>query len=162
MDRKECEDDELFVLLYPSLRRFAAVVGSRHHDPDDLVQEALARTLATGPLTEIDNPAAYLRRAVSNLAINRGRAEATHRRHMALSLTDVAISDHYPSDLDELRRLSPIDRAVIYLVDVEGRPFAETAAMLGITAAAARLRASRARRRLREILEENNEHNRPT
>jgi len=155
MDRDECEDDELFILLYPSLRRFASVVGSRHDDPDDLVQEALARTLAMGPLKGVDNPAAYLRRAISNLAINRGRAEATHRRHMARSLTDVTVSDQYPSDLDELRRLSPVDRAVVYLADVEGRPFAETAAMLGITVVAARLRASRARRRLREILEEN-------
>lgn len=154
MDRDTCGDDELFVLLYPSLRRFASVVGSRHDDPDDLVQEALARTLAMGPLTDIDNPAAYLRRAISNLAINRGRAETTHRRHMARSFSDSSAGDQYPSDLDELRRLSPVDRAVVYLVDVEGRPFAETAAMLGITVVAARLRASRARRRLREILEE--------
>ena len=39
------DDGALFARLYPGLRRFAAVCGSFDTDPDDLVQEAVARTL---------------------------------------------------------------------------------------------------------------------
>ena len=35
-------------VLYPSLRRFAAVVAPAELEPDDLVHDALTRTLATG------------------------------------------------------------------------------------------------------------------
>ena len=50
-------------------------------------------------------------------------------------------------------RLPPEGRAVLYLVEVEGRPYAEAAELLGITEENARARAARARRRLRLDLE---------
>src|SRR5579871_4146878 len=40
------DDAEVFAAVYPGLRRFAAVVASTTVDPDDLVQEAVARALA--------------------------------------------------------------------------------------------------------------------
>ena len=43
-------ESRIFADLYPSLRRFAAVVGSVDIDPDDLVQDALVRALRRGPL----------------------------------------------------------------------------------------------------------------
>ena len=61
--RDATRDAEVFDALYPALRRFAAVVGGLEVDPDDLVQEAVARALRRGPLGELDNPGAYLRRA---------------------------------------------------------------------------------------------------
>ena len=62
------DDDQLFARLYPSLRRFAAVVAPREIDPDDLLQEATARALRRGPLGRLDHPEAYLRRTMVNLA----------------------------------------------------------------------------------------------
>ncbi len=59
---------ELFKKLYPPLRRFAAVVTPVEVEPDDLLQEAVTRALRRGSLTELDNPGAYLRRAMVNLA----------------------------------------------------------------------------------------------
>ena len=59
-------DAEIFAALYPSLRRYAAVVGALSDNPDDLVQEAVARTLATTSLRELRSASAYLRRAISN------------------------------------------------------------------------------------------------
>jgi len=38
-------DNDLIEEIYPALHRFAAVVAPRGDDPDDLVQEALVRTL---------------------------------------------------------------------------------------------------------------------
>jgi len=59
---------------------------------------------------------------------------------------------NYPSDLSDLERLTPLDRAVLFLVEVEGRNFGEVAELTGISVNAARLRASRARRTLRQEL----------
>ncbi|MBL8777855.1 MAG: sigma-70 family RNA polymerase sigma factor [Acidimicrobiales bacterium] len=144
------EEDELFRTLYPSLRRFAAVVGPYEVDPDDLVQDAVARALSRGPLTSLDQPAAYLRRTILNLAKDRRRSFARWRsaaaRHGAAEVGD---ADPYPSDLSILLSLDPGDRAVLFLAFVEGLPFEEVASALGCTPAAARQRSTRARRRLR-------------
>ncbi len=51
-----------------------------------------------------------------------------------------------------LRNLSPTDRAVLTLVDLEGRSMAETAEALGLTRVATKLRASRARKKLARLL----------
>jgi RNA polymerase sigma-70 factor (ECF subfamily) len=55
----------------------------------------------------------------------------------------------YPSDLADLDALAPDERALLYLVDVEGWTFADAAVVAGCSPAAARQRASRARRQLR-------------
>jgi DNA-directed RNA polymerase specialized sigma24 family protein len=68
------DDDALFAAIYPGLRRWAAVCGPAEVDPDDLVQEAVARTLRTHALSDLDDAGAYLRRAIVNLAANHRRA----------------------------------------------------------------------------------------
>jgi RNA polymerase sigma factor (sigma-70 family) len=148
-------DDELFTELYPSLRRFAAAVRAPEEDPDDLVQEALTRALAIGPLSSRENPGAYLRTAIVRLASNQDRWLGRRRRAFtrAAATTD-ADRATYPSDLDDLRRLPPRDRAVLYLSLVEGYSYKEIAVMLGCSEQAARARASRAIRRLRVDLRE--------
>ena len=138
--------------LYPSLRRFAAVTGRHTDDPDDLVQEALTRLLQRSSLHEIDHPEAYLRSTIVNIVIDRSRRSSTRERNRHLTAVGNSHDDNYPSDLDLLDELSPLDRSIVYLVDIEGRSFRETAESVGCTVAAARLRASRARKRLRDIL----------
>jgi len=136
------------------LRRFAAVVGPPDVDPDDLVQEAFLRVLRHGSLASLEAPLAYCRRTVLNLASNQRRRLGRHRRAVArLSESDVdQVTANYPSDLADLFALSPDDRAVLYLADVEGYTFREIADMLGRSEAFARQRASRARRRLKQVL----------
>jgi DNA-directed RNA polymerase specialized sigma24 family protein len=60
----------------------------------------------------------------------------------------------YPSDLDDLMRVSPRARAVLFLVCVEHRSYREVAAALDCTESAARAIASRAARQLRRELRE--------
>lgn len=148
-------DDDLFVAMYPALRRFAAVVGASDVHPDDLVQEALARRLAIGPLTELDDAAAYLRRAIVNLASNRRRSLRRAARANALLAhrEDVAAAA-YPSDLADLARLSPRERGALYLHHIEGFTFAEAGTQLGCSEDAARQAAARGRKRLRDTMEE--------
>ncbi len=58
------DEFETFEGLYPTLRRFTAMVADLDMDPDDLVQEALAATLQLHRLSELDQPAAYLKRTI--------------------------------------------------------------------------------------------------
>ena len=50
--------------------------------------------------------------------------------------------------------LDPLDRAALWLSDVEGHPSADVADILGCRPDAARARISRARRKLRSLIEE--------
>ncbi len=137
--------------LYPSLRKFAAVTAPSDMEPDDLLQEALVKVLSRRSLTDLDHPDAYIRSTILNLA-------ATHHHRMGrerAALVRLRASDSgvvasaYPSDLAELFRLPPQERATLYLAEVEGYTFDEVAKLLDCSAPAARKAASRARRRLR-------------
>ena len=148
-------DRDLIRDLYPSLRRFAAVVGPSDLEPDDLVQEVLLRALRHGPLTDLTYPTAYLRKCMVNLAKDRRRGLGRRRRALvALASTSDAYIQPYPSDVAELLELPAQTRAVLYLKEVEGRSFAEIADLLGCSETSARSAASRGRRRLRRWLSE--------
>lgn len=139
--------------LYPRLRGFAAVVAPLEMEPDDLVQEALARVLASPSWPEIVDIEAYTRRTMVNLASNErrrlGRARAARQREVV----DVSFVHEYPSDVADLDRLSPVTRALLCLVVLEGWAVADAAVACGCTALAARARLSRARRQLRDVIE---------
>ncbi len=143
------EESRLFAELYDRLRRFASVVGPREMDPDDLVQEAVTQVLRRRRLTELDEPGAYLRRTILNLAANERRRFAARRKAFArLRPETEGVGEPYPSDLSDLLRLAPHERAVLYLSEVEGYRYAEIGDMLRCSEAAARKRAMRGRRRL--------------
>lgn len=149
-------DEQIIRRCYDQLRRFAAVVGAPDVEPDDLVQEALVRTLRLTPLHQLDKPEAYLRRAVVNIARN---ARRSRRRRDAALIKLVASSpsehdDPHPSDLADLDRLQARDRALLYLRVVEGRSYAEMAEQLAMREDAVRARVSRATRHLRVLIVE--------
>lgn len=146
-------DTDLVAVLYPQLRSFASVVAPAHEDPNDLVQEALLRVLRRGSLRELEYPKAYLRSAIYHLAVSSRRRWASQQR----SLVQIAAKVEAPNDpwqVDELLRLAPKARAVLYLHVVEGLPYEDIGGLLGCTAVSARKTASRAKRRLRRLLVE--------
>ena len=145
-------DFDLLVDLYPRLRRFAAVLADLDVDPDDLVQDALCATLRRHTLSEIEDPAAYLKRAMLNAVASDRRRKGVWKKLLPRLAADSHTSDRYPSDLAELDALGPLDRAVLFMVDVEGLPHGVVAIELGLTHSAIRKRASRARARLRPNL----------
>ena len=149
------DDEALLLAIYPSLRRFAAVVGPSEVPPDDLVHDAIVATLSRGPLSRLNDPLLYLRRTILNLAANHRRRFGRARRAAHLLVAGEAdAADHYPSDLADLQALRPEARAVLYLQLVEGMPLPAVAATLGITHNAARQISSRARRALHRSLTE--------
>jgi DNA-directed RNA polymerase specialized sigma24 family protein len=142
--------------VYPSLRRFAA--GVARDDPDDVVQEAFVRLFQRGSVGEITDMTAYLRRVVVSVAIDRARRDrAAKRAQDQLGSRVVGNMAAYPSDVAELMMLDVRSRALLYLTGIEGAPVAEAAAAVGCSEPAARMRLSRARRRLRHLLEEEEE-----
>ena len=151
MDGDECG---LIRELYPSLRRFAAVVRPPEVEPDDLLQEALYQVLRRGPLTDLVNPTAYLRRAMANLAANHRRLLGRGRLALVRYGPGQPVVPEYPSDVSELLRLPPRSRAALYMRAVEGRSYLEIAECLGCSEGAARAVEGRARRKLRAVLTE--------
>jgi DNA-directed RNA polymerase specialized sigma24 family protein len=142
-----------FADLYIQLRRFASVVRSFEMDADDLIQEALVRTLARHALDELDDPAAFLRTVIVRLASNDRRSAG--RRRLALGRIRGgadAVRVVYPSDTDDLWQLEPADRAAVYLAVVEQRSHREIAEVLGCSEEASRKRVSRALVRLKRDL----------
>ncbi len=143
--------EKLIRAMYPSLRRFAAVSSSAGSEPDDLVQEALLRTLRAVRLSELEFPEAYVRRAILNVAMNERRS--TERRRLRLLKFWAGRAqesvDSYPSDLADLSGLPAQSRAVLYMAEVDGATHAEIAATLEISESNSRMIASRARRVLR-------------
>jgi DNA-directed RNA polymerase specialized sigma24 family protein len=153
------DDGEVLAALYPALRRLAGIVAPAGTAPDDLVQEVFTRVFERGGLTGIDQPLAYMRRALVNLVLNEQRHARAAQRALARhgAVVDVA-APTYPSDLTELLRIEPRARLLTYLVDVEGSSIADAAALAGCSVGAARMQLSRARRQLRALLEENDAH----
>jgi len=147
------DDAEIFRQLYPKLLAYAAVVADAGVEADDLVQEALVATLRSHQLVDLDYPLTYLRRAVLSAAIGGQRKSAIFRKYAPDLVDDDSRRPAYPSDLSDLDHLEPRDRAILYLVSVEGGSYAEVADLTGETEANARRRASRARQRLKEQIE---------
>ena len=137
-------DREVFQNLYPTLHRFAAVVGDDDMDPDDLVQEVLASALRQGSLTQLDDPGAYLRTSIVHL-VRANRRKAGTRRSVA-PLIAVELDDtHLDPDTFDLAGLlpaDPVDRAVLWLTAIEGQPSESVAPLVGLSAAAVRKRLS--------------------
>ncbi|MFH1331365.1 MAG: sigma-70 family RNA polymerase sigma factor [Actinomycetota bacterium] len=148
----EPTDEDVFRSIYPAMRRFAAVTAPMEVEPEDLLHDALVATLRRHRFIDLDNPAAYLRRVMLNLASNQRRRARSGWKAIRLMAAPDDAGDAYPSDLSELSWLSPRQRAVLYLSEVEGYPFAEVAQLVGCSESAARMSATRARRRLREAL----------
>jgi len=147
----------------PSMVRTARNVLGRYggNEADDVVQEAFIAALTTAALPTGDQ-GAWLRAITVRKALDSIRL-ARRRGEQPLPESDGAVAElerqgsaSMPLDVlavrEALRLLSPTDRAVLTLVDLEGRSMAETAAALGITNVAVRLRAVRARRKLARVL----------
>ncbi len=129
------------------------MVGSVDVEPDDLVQEALIRTLQKGPISDLNNPLAFLRKTIVNLASNQRRSLGRRRKALSRLSTEEGWMPSYPTDIEALLDLHPRQRAILYLVEVEDVPYAEAAEQLGMTTEAARAMATRARKKARAALE---------
>jgi len=124
-------------------------------EAEDAVQDALIAAWSTDALPTGD-VGAWLRAIAVRKALD-GRRRSRRLAEDPLPTEDAGPA--HPRDalagvaLDRaFRELSPADRAVLVLVEVEGLSMAEAARGLGTTTMAVKWRAVRARRRLRALL----------
>jgi RNA polymerase sigma-70 factor (ECF subfamily) len=150
----------------PGLRRYAAALLRSSPDADDLVQETVARALDKYALWRPGtNLRAWLFTMMHNLRINSARS-VRREGFMVPAESAVGLSAA-PSQtsrlaLRDLRRaldsLEEGHRAVVLLVGLEGLSYEEVADVLALPLGTVRSRLSRARARLREILDGEGDH----
>lgn len=152
--RRPSSDEIAFIAaLYPALVRFANVVAPGN-EAEDVVQEAVLRTLRARRLEELDDPGAYLRTVIVRVAqLQRRRRDRWHALASRFA-TPESVDPEFPSDLTDLLRVPQGARAVLYLTIVEELSYADAAAIVGCSEEAARARASRALRSLRSSISE--------
>jgi RNA polymerase sigma-70 factor, ECF subfamily len=136
------------------LWRALLVYSGDREEASDAVAEAFAQLLRRG--RNVRDPAAWVWRAAFRIAA--GEMKARQRRGRSGFSAHVETGDG-PSDrlVAALRRLSPKQRGSVLLHHYAGHSIRETAAILGSTSAAVRVHLSQGRKRLRSLLEDDNE-----
>ena len=149
----------------PRLRRYARALTGDPTRADDLVQDCLERACTRLALWRHgSNMRAWLFTIMHNLFVNQIRREQ-HRAEVSLEQFPAEQPTSRPAhdaslelrDLDRaLQRLSQEQREVLLLVGLEQFSYAEAARVLDIPIGTVMSRLSRARERLRELM--NGEH----
>lgn len=135
-------------------RAIYAYAGGRRDVADDAVAEAFARMMARG--SAVREPEPYLYRVAFRVA----SAELARRAKEEAEMPEVATRSGDPSQnglpdvLAALRELTPAQRAAVYLHYRVDLPVREVAHLTGMSAAAVRVHLMRGRRRLAELLGE--------
>ena len=141
----------------PALLRFGYVLTGSAQEAEDLVQDALAKSLRRWRRVQADNPVAYTRRIMVNTHITRWRRWGARVR--LGGVPDAAADDaglRRGEDWDALRRalalLPSRQRAVLVLRYLEDLPDATIALLLGCSVGTVRSHASRGLTALRPLL----------
>lgn len=145
----------------PGLRRYAVALLRSGPDADDLVQETVARALDKQRLWQPGtNLRAWLFTMMHNLRVNdarnlrRQRFTVSPDGMMGASLPATQVGHLTLRDLQRaLEELEEGHRAVVLLVGLEGLSYEEVADVLALPLGTVRSRLSRARARLRNLLE---------
>ena len=133
------------------LYRAALAILGDPQEAEDAVQDAFVRFLERRP-ENLENPGAWLTRVLVNGC--KSRLRLAWRRVGPLPDTLATPGPEEREELEELFSLPPEDRAVIHLHYYEGWSTDEIAQMLGQRPGSVRSRLSRAREKLRELLEQ--------
>ena len=158
-------DDDDFVAAVeaqiPALRRYAYALTRDHDQADDLVQDCLERALSRRHRRRRDSDlSAWLFTILRNLFLNDRRRRLRRGREIGLdSEPSFGIPPLQDSGLEArdalaaLGRLPEEQQSLLLLIGVEDLSYEEAARVLGIPIGTVMSRLSRARQRLREMLE---------
>jgi RNA polymerase sigma-70 factor (sigma-E family) len=128
------EFEEFVVARRSALLRTAYLLTGDHHDAEDLVQSALIKVVPRWARIR-DRPEPYVRQVLARESVSRWR----RRRWREVTTDAVPEAMHHDSStdrialLEDLRRLSPRQRAVLVLRYFDDLTEADTAAALGIS-----------------------------
>jgi RNA polymerase sigma-70 factor (sigma-E family) len=155
----ESEFQDFFESHHRELARFAYLLAGDHDAADDIAADALASAwLHWERVRTADNPLAYVRRIVANLAASRLRRTIRERRGMA---TLGMLADHSPGDTDipalldlraALMTLPARKRACVVLRYAFDLSESETASTLGISVGTVKSQTSKGVAELERLL----------
>ena len=146
--------------LLPELRAFARFLAGSRAEADDLVQEALARTLQSlNEMTEFPELKpwcfAVLRNVFHEQVRSKRREQARLSERIAADATPAA--QEASSDMrdlaQKLQTLSPLLREALILVGAQGLSYDEAARICGVPPGTVKARVSRARQQLAAALD---------
>ncbi|MDO8277133.1 MAG: RNA polymerase sigma factor [Burkholderiaceae bacterium] len=153
-------DRHLLTAQLPGLRRYARALTGNAWAADDLVQDTLERACAKWRLWVVGtNLRAWLFTLMHNLYLNQQRG--ARLAQASVSIDDLEDELHAPAARSDdaldlmncLQRLPPQQRAVLLLVTLEDMSYEETARVLAVPVGTVMSRLSRARTRLRELMD---------
>jgi len=141
--------EEFVVARQSALLRTAYLLTGNHHDAEDLVQSTLIKVVPKWARIK-DQPEGYVRTVLARESMKRWRT----RRWREVTTDVVPETMHHDSTdrfdvLDEMRALSPQQRAVIVLRYFDDLTEVDTAATLGISVGTVKSHARDALKRLR-------------
>jgi RNA polymerase sigma-70 factor (ECF subfamily) len=148
--------------LIPALRRYARGLLREATAADDLVQDCLERVIAHWHRRRNDDPRTWVFAILHNLGVNKLRQRARRGEHLPIDqVEESALAIRAVQEdgllqqgvLDAVAQLPGEQRSIILLVSLEDMSYAQVAAVLGIPIGTVMSRLSRARERLRQILE---------
>lgn len=144
----------------PRLRRYARLLTGDASRADDLVQDTLERALAKLDLWRPDSDLrAWLFTLMHNLFVNQVRASGKHTLCELDEANDVPVSGGQNEAMavrdihTALAKLPPEQREVMLLVGLEQFAYADAARILGVPQGTVMSRLSRARERMRQLLD---------
>ncbi|HEX5086851.1 MAG TPA: sigma-70 family RNA polymerase sigma factor [Nocardioides sp.] len=154
--------DQDWVETRARLRRF---VLARVNDPElaeDITQDVIVRSIASGALDHVDNVSAWLYRSARNAVIDHYRTRRRFDQDAVLeSWPEPESYDDLPNDATRdlahclqpmMGALHPTGRDALIRVDMEGQTHRQAAEQLGISVSGMKSRVQRARRELKEQL----------
>ncbi len=150
----------------PYLRRFARALTNDPVFSDDLVQDTLERALTRLHLfDETRNLRTWLYTILRNLFINEVRKHGQRGYHVNI---DEVVEHNFAQDANQtdsmigqeivkaLTQLPDEQREVLVLVGLESMTYEETAKVVGVPVGTVMSRLSRARAKLRDIMDDDN------
>lgn len=150
------EFDRLFREEYPKLVALGISVTGDREVARELAQEAMLRAHSNWAMLEgYENPAAWLRRVMSNLLIDHHRSRGTERsalERLAPAVAEATAPAPAPPErawAELIAPLTPLQRVVATLFYAEDRSVLEIATELDLSPGTVKSTLSKIRRRLR-------------
>jgi RNA polymerase sigma-70 factor (ECF subfamily) len=149
-----------------TLHRLRAFVASRVHEAEvaaDITQDVIVRSIASGALERVDNPTAWLYRSARNAVIDHYRTHRAQASMDELAAWPEPEVDDRPNDATRelarclqpmLDQLPPAARDALVRVDVNGQTQQRAASETGVSLPGMKSRVQRARRELKNLLEQ--------